>query len=228
MSRVFFGRSWHRTDIARSLCTDHKFSSDRPATPVDHRVSSSSAVEALGLLGRSIALSLTSSPIPLLVPRPLAYRSLICLAQQQSEDAMRREEEELQRALAESAQMADPRRGFVASQPPSASTSGSKALPQHPPSNPHGYESSFRPPSRSSAISDPRAQGRERRVRAIYDFEGGQGPDELPFIKGDVIKVLETVYADWWRGELRGREGIFPANRVVSHHFFCCARKAAS
>ncbi|ORY69428.1 hypothetical protein BCR35DRAFT_308005 [Leucosporidium creatinivorum] len=144
---------------------NHKFSSNRPATPVDPR----------------------------------------------SEDAMRREEEELQRALAESAQMADPRRGFVASQPPS-SASGSKALPQHPPSN--GYESGFRPPSRSSAIPDPRAQGRERRVRAIYDFEGGQGPDELPFAKGDVIRVLETVYADWWRGELRGREGIFPANRV--------------
>lgn len=127
---------------------------------------------------------------------------------------MRREEEELQRALAESAQMADPRRGYVPSQPPSASASGSKALPQHPPSN--GYEPAFRPPSRSSAIPNPRAQERERRVRAIYDFEGGQGPDELPFIKGDVIRVLETVYADWWRGELRGREGIFPANRVVS------------
>ena len=103
--------------------------------------------------------------------------------------------------------MADPRRGFVASQPPPVSSSSSaKALPQQPQS-----------PVDATSYSESGSQAqRHRRVRAIYDFEGGQGPDELPFVKGDVISVLETVYADWWRGELRGRRGIFPANRVVS------------
>lgn len=117
---------------------------------------------------------------------------------------MRREEEELQRALAESAQMASPLAGYQRSQPP-ASSSSTKPLPHQPPSP---VEQFFAPPGGSS--SGPRL------VRAIYDFEGGQSNDELPFVRGDVIRVVECVYQDWWRGELRGREGIFPANRVVS------------
>ncbi|KAM0786298.1 hypothetical protein ACM66B_001776 [Microbotryomycetes sp. NB124-2] len=105
-----------------------------------------------------------------------------------SEELMRREEEELQRALAESAAMTDPRKGFVPSQPPS---NNDKALPQQP----NGHQ-------------DP-----PKTVRAVYDF-AGQGPDELGFARGDVIKVIDFADVNWWRGELRGRVGIFPANRV--------------
>lgn len=53
------------------------------------------------------------------------------------------------------------------------------------------------------------------RVRALYDFEG-ETAEELAFRKGDTIKVLECVYETWWRGELRGRVGIFPTVYVVS------------
>lgn len=53
------------------------------------------------------------------------------------------------------------------------------------------------------------------RVRALYDFEG-ETAEELAFRKGDTIKVLECVYETWWRGELRGRIGIFPTVYVVS------------
>ncbi|KAK4050243.1 hypothetical protein OIV83_003564 [Microbotryomycetes sp. JL201] len=109
-----------------------------------------------------------------------------------SEELMRREEEELQRALAESAAMADPRKGFVPSQPPASSD---KDLPQQP----NGHSPAGREP--------PKA------VRAVYDF-AGQGPDELGFARGDIIKVIDFADANWWRGELRGRTGIFPANRV--------------
>lgn len=160
---------------------DHKFSQAQPVERVNPRVSQ---LWSLGPGTRS------SSFVP------------------QSEEAMRQEEEELQRALEESAKLADPKRGFVASQP-------HKALPEHP--NLHSSQShdqGFAPPQRDSSIN--RDERTPKRVRAIYDFDGGQGPDELPFRKGDIIRVTECVYTDWWKGELRGRTGIFPANRVVS------------
>jgi signal transducing adaptor molecule len=51
------------------------------------------------------------------------------------------------------------------------------------------------------------------RVRALYDFSPSE-PSELPFRRGDVISVLDSVYKDWWRGSLRGQTGIFPVNYV--------------
>ncbi|CAG8575557.1 6845_t:CDS:10 [Paraglomus brasilianum] len=51
------------------------------------------------------------------------------------------------------------------------------------------------------------------RVRALYDFAPSES-SELGFSRGDVITVLDSVYKDWWRGELRGRTGIFPVNYI--------------
>jgi signal transducing adaptor molecule len=51
------------------------------------------------------------------------------------------------------------------------------------------------------------------RVRALFDFQPSE-PGELQFRKGDVIVVLESVYKDWWKGSLRGQNGIFPLNYV--------------
>lgn len=51
-------------------------------------------------------------------------------------------------------------------------------------------------------------------MRGLYDFEG-ESSDELPFRRGDTIRVLEKVSEEWWRGELRGRTGIFPTNYIV-------------
>lgn len=80
---------------------------------------------------------------------------------------LRREEEELQRAIAESAALADPLKGFKRSEPPAASSGRydygqrdrererdgqRKALPQEPASP---VEGSFVPPSSSSVIRDP-------------------------------------------------------------------------
>ena len=53
-----------------------------------------------------------------------------------------------------------------------------------------------------------------RKVRALHDLVG-RGSDELSFRKGDVIRVMEQVYRDWWRGSLRGKIGIFPLNYVT-------------
>ncbi|SSD60912.1 related to Class E vacuolar protein-sorting machinery protein HSE1 [Saccharomycodes ludwigii] len=53
-----------------------------------------------------------------------------------------------------------------------------------------------------------------RKVRAMYDLTSNE-PDELSFKKDDIIRVLDVVYKDWWRGSLRGKIGIFPLNYVV-------------
>ena len=52
------------------------------------------------------------------------------------------------------------------------------------------------------------------RVRALYDFVPSE-PSELGFSRGDIITVIDSVYKDWWRGELRGHTGIFPVNYIV-------------
>ncbi|KZT59839.1 hypothetical protein CALCODRAFT_449479 [Calocera cornea HHB12733] len=59
-------------------------------------------------------------------------------------------------------------------------------------------------PSGESAIS---------RVRALHTFEATQR-GELAFEKGDIIKVVDRAFKDWWRGQLRGKTGIFPVNYV--------------
>lgn len=51
------------------------------------------------------------------------------------------------------------------------------------------------------------------RVRALHTFEPTE-PGELAFEKGDIIKVVDRGYKDWWRGQLKGRTGIFPVNYV--------------
>ncbi|KIJ55536.1 hypothetical protein M422DRAFT_151809 [Sphaerobolus stellatus SS14] len=51
------------------------------------------------------------------------------------------------------------------------------------------------------------------RVRALHDFEPTV-VGELAFQKGDIIKVTDRAYDNWWRGQLRGRTGIFPVNYV--------------
>ena len=52
------------------------------------------------------------------------------------------------------------------------------------------------------------------RVRALHTFEPTE-PGELAFEKGDIIRVVDRGYKDWWRGQLKGRTGIFPVNYVV-------------
>ncbi|GAA6020000.1 hypothetical protein JCM10207_006754 [Rhodosporidiobolus poonsookiae] len=125
-----------------------------------------------------------------------------------TDDQLRREEEELQRALAESAALADPMRGYRRSSPPSGylRSGGGGAS-----------EGGFEPPASSSAIQEGGAGagagggGAPKRVRALYDFEG-QTSDELRLVRGDEVVVLEKVGEDWYRGQLRDRVGIFPVN----------------
>ncbi|KAI5475373.1 hypothetical protein MNV49_001477 [Pseudohyphozyma bogoriensis] len=53
----------------------------------------------------------------------------------------------------------------------------------------------------------------KKRCRAVWDYVQSQ-EDDLPFQKGDIITIEEEPNADWWRGSLDGRTGIFPSNHV--------------
>ncbi|KAL1743024.1 hypothetical protein HDZ31DRAFT_9169, partial [Schizophyllum fasciatum] len=65
----------------------------------------------------------------------------------------------------------------------------------------------------SPATPAPGGNGIITRVRALYSFEPTE-PGELAFEKGDIIKVVDRGYKDWWRGQSKGRTGIFPVNYV--------------
>ncbi|EPT01024.1 hypothetical protein FOMPIDRAFT_1162436 [Fomitopsis schrenkii] len=72
--------------------------------------------------------------------------------------------------------------------------------------------------SASTTPSIPSASAQESipvvtRVRALHTFEPTEA-GELAFEKGDIIKVVDRGYKDWWRGQLKGRTGIFPVNYV--------------
>ena len=56
------------------------------------------------------------------------------------------------------------------------------------------------------------------RVRALHTFETTEA-GELAFEKGDIIIVVDLGYKDWWRGQLKGRTVIFPANYMVCFMF---------
>lgn len=52
---------------------------------------------------------------------------------------------------------------------------------------------------------------------ALYDFEGSS-PDDLVFYEGEIITIISQVDADWLKGRIGDREGIFPMNFVQINH----------
>lgn len=63
-------------------------------------------------------------------------------------------------------------------------------------------------------LIDKKSKGKFQ-VRALFDFIPSE-KGELGFHKGDIIKVVDDKYNNWWKGELHGQTGIFPANYVVT------------
>lgn len=51
------------------------------------------------------------------------------------------------------------------------------------------------------------------KCRCLYAYDA-QDTDELSFNEGDTIDILKEDPAGWWRGRLRGKEGLFPANYI--------------
>lgn len=156
------------------------------------------------------------------------------------DEARRREEEELQRALEIS--MRD--KGGRSTYAPTASAGSSGAAAKHasgyvPARSPspkapayaaNNYHSNTKTTSTSgysatsggvsaiaasstSSLPSQASAPVVTRVRALHTFEPTE-PGELAFEKGEVIKVVDRGYKDWWRGQLKGRTGIFPVNYV--------------
>ncbi|KAM3931418.1 CD2-associated protein isoform 2-T2 [Leptodactylus fuscus] len=63
---------------------------------------------------------------------------------------------------------------------------------------------------RTETDSKPKAK---ETCRALYNYDASND-DELSFKEGDVIHLLSKDTGDpgWWRGELNGKEGVFPDN----------------
>ncbi|GAB6031279.1 hypothetical protein CHUAL_009079 [Chamberlinius hualienensis] len=48
---------------------------------------------------------------------------------------------------------------------------------------------------------------------ALYDYEAA-ADDEITFDPGDIITNIEMIDEGWWKGDCRGKSGLFPANYV--------------
>lgn len=66
-------------------------------------------------------------------------------------------------------------------------------------------------PRRPSEPLPPPQRAGPPQVRALYDFAAEEA-DELEFRAGDIIDVLDRRDPAWWKGKLRGKSGLFPAN----------------
>ncbi|XP_065160133.1 intersectin-1 isoform X4 [Atheta coriaria] len=75
--------------------------------------------------------------------------------------------------------------------------------------------SSGRASGRTTPVSTTRMQQEViiDKVIALYAYTAGN-PDELSFLKDDIISVTAREEAAWWRGELNGVSGLFPSNYV--------------
>ncbi|NWW30028.1 GRAP protein, partial [Panurus biarmicus] len=58
---------------------------------------------------------------------------------------------------------------------------------------------------------------RPRFVQAQFDFSAQEG-SQLPFLRGDIIEVLDCPDPNWWQGKIYGRVGLFPRSYVHPIH----------
>ncbi|CAL4060442.1 unnamed protein product, partial [Meganyctiphanes norvegica] len=50
-------------------------------------------------------------------------------------------------------------------------------------------------------------------VKAIYNCNPDD-EDELHFVIGDIVRIVDKPHDTWWMGEINGRRGLFPSNYV--------------
>ncbi|XP_072112154.1 SH3 domain-containing protein 19 isoform X1 [Mobula birostris] len=65
----------------------------------------------------------------------------------------------------------------------------------------------------TSPVKQQSSENKRGMAKALYNFVG-ENEDELNFKVGDTIILLESIDADWLKGELQGKEGIFPRSFV--------------
>lgn len=50
----------------------------------------------------------------------------------------------------------------------------------------------------------------DKRARALFPYEGGEA-DQLPFMEGDELTIVDSSEPDWWKTEKAGVIFIVPA-----------------
>ncbi|KAM6280019.1 CD2-associated protein isoform 3-T3 [Porphyrio hochstetteri] len=89
------------------------------------------------------------------------------------------------------------------------------------PNHPSGTKLIHFPSTKAESLSEvtkPEAESKPKAkeyCRTIYSYEGSN--DELSFKEGEIIQIIskDTGEQGWWRGELGGKEGVFPDNFAV-------------
>ncbi|KAI8849539.1 hypothetical protein BC829DRAFT_442952 [Chytridium lagenaria] len=80
-------------------------------------------------------------------------------------------------------------------------------------SNPALQKAAFNAASGAAGMPKPAPPIPGRiKVTAVADYNGEDG--DLSFRVGDLITVLEDIDENWYRGELRNKQGMFPKNHV--------------
>jgi hypothetical protein len=69
------------------------------------------------------------------------------------------------------------------------------------------------PPKPAPRATSPAPPASKPSCEALFDYVAQQ-PDELTLKKGEVIVILEKMPDGWWKGQIGGRTGVFPANYV--------------
>lgn len=105
------------------------------------------------------------------------------------------------------------------SRPPPPRLDGSPPMPSMPPPPPppnllevltKGPEI----PPRPLTPYEPKNDAGLPTCKAQYDYDSNH-PDDLQFKTGDVITILNKEGDEWFKGRLKGNEGIFPASYVT-------------
>ena len=58
------------------------------------------------------------------------------------------------------------------------------------------------------------AESETLEAQALYDFSA-RSAREVNFHKGDTITLFKQVSNDWWKGSVRGQEGLIPDKYIM-------------
>jgi SLIT-ROBO Rho GTPase activating protein len=58
------------------------------------------------------------------------------------------------------------------------------------------------------------AESESMEAQALYDFSA-RSAREVNFHKGDTVTLFKQVSNDWWKGAVRGQEGLIPDKYIM-------------